>query len=159
MTLPEVDLGLLDVQDHKEHHATMHDLWNKLLVDATLEGEVLMKTSPGTGAATVGTAQPHFTFASQIRTFTHSSPGPLAISATRQTRAIRVNASADITGLSLTGLELVGDGFSQVWVRILATSASLSLDLSSGIVEVVGSPPTTLSLGEAARFIVQRWDT
>lgn len=157
MTLPEVNLGAYTVQDHEDHHGIIHDAMNRLFDDAILVGETLTKTSPGTGLGTIGTAQTHYTFADQVQDFTHDSAGILAIAAGRQTKAIRVTASANIAGMTVGGLELVGQGFSQVWVRIEAT-ASITVDLS-GSFEVVGTAPASLASGESIAFIVQRWNT
>ena len=157
MTLPEADLGALTAQQHEDHHLVIHPMLNELLVDADLVGDVLGKVSSGTGLATVGTFQPHFTHANQIEDVTHSSSGVLTLAAQRDTRVFRVTASANITGLASTGMEFIGDGFSMVWVRIRAIAA-ITIDLS-GSVEAIGSPPASLESGETYAFPMQRWDT
>lgn len=159
MTLPEVDLGTLTVQDHEDHHNTIHDILNRLLIDTSSVGEVLCKTSGGTGTGTIGTAQPHYTFPAQVRSYTHSAAGALSIAAERQTKAIKVSASANITSLAVGGLEFIGQGFSQVWVQITAT-APITLNLTGAAnLKVIGTPVTSLASGESVEFIVQRWDT
>lgn len=158
MSLPEVGLGPLTAEDHEQHHVTIHDILNRLQVDSTTPGDMLMKTAAGTGANTVGTAQPQYHWPNQVQAVTHSVAGALAIAAARDTRAIKVTASANITSMTVGGLELVGDGFSQVWVRIEATAA-ITLALTSASFEIVGTAPTALANGEAVQFLVQRWNT
>ena len=158
MTLPETDLGPLTANDHEAHHVTIHDVLNRLLVDADKVGDTLMKTASGTGAGTVGAAQPHYVWPNQVVEVTHSVAGALALAAARDTRAIKVTASANITSLTVGGLELIGDGFSTVWVQIEATAA-ITLALVSASFTIVGTAPTALANGETAQFIVQRWNT
>ncbi len=159
MTLPEVDLGTMTIQDHEDHHNTIHDVLNRLFDDTDLVGEVLCKTSSGTGTGTIGTAQAHYTFPDQVKDYTHSVAGTLAIAASRQTKAIKVSASANISGMTIGGMELIGQGFSEVWVQIEATAA-ITVDLAAASnVSVIGTPVTSLAIGETVEFIVQRWDT
>lgn len=158
MTLPETGLGALTAQDHEDHHLTLHDLMNRLLVDADKPGDTLMKTTAGTTPASIGAAQPHFCYSNQVKTVNHTVAGALTIAADRDTRAIKIVASANITSLTVNGLELVGDGFSQIWVRVEA-GAAITVDLSGANYDVVGTAPTSLANGEAVQFLVQRWNT
>lgn len=158
MSLPEANLGALTAQDHEDHHLVVHDVLNRLLVDADTPGDTLMKVATGATPASVGAAQPHYCWPNQVKSYTHSTAGGLVIAANRDTRAIKVVATANITSLTVNGLELVGDGFSQVWVRIEA-GAAISTTLTSGNLVVVGAAPTSLAAGEVVQFLVQRWNT
>ncbi len=158
MSLPEVGLEGMTVEQHKTQHVTIHDVLNRLKEDSTTPGDMLMKVAAGTGVNTIGVGQPHYTWPNQVKDYTHDTAGTLAIAASSDTKAIEVTASANITALTVGGLELVGDGFSQVWVRIEATAA-ITLSLPSASFEIVGTAPTSLAAGEAVQFLVQRWNT
>ncbi len=157
MSLPEVGLGPLTAEDHEQHHVTIHGGINPLF-ESTTPGDMLMKTVAGTGVNSIGVGQPHYTWPNQVKAYTHDTAGTLAIAASSDTKSIKVTASANITALTVGGLELVGDGFSQVWVRIEATAA-ITLSLPSASFEIVGTAPTALAAGEAVQFLVQRWNT
>ncbi len=156
-TLPESGLDALNVADHVLHHELIADTLNKILDDALAVGDALVKTSAGTGVATVGAIQPHYTHPNQVKTVAHSTAGALILAVTRDTKAMKVNASADITSLSVTGMELLGLTHGSIRVLIEAT-ASIAVSFTAGSLVVINPPPSTLASGQSARFELERWN-
>lgn len=152
-TLPTTGLTGGAVNDHITHHEGLHDL-NNLLVASAPIGSVIVRDSTSVAVSAMSARQPHFTYAAQCKTFTHSSAGTLAFTVDAQTRAVRVNASANITDITISGMSTLGP-WGCVWVRLVA-NATITLAFSS--VVVVGSSPATLNSGQSTVFAYQNWD-
>ena len=139
----------------RPHHPPrrLHDL-NNLLVGTAPIGSVIVRDSTSVAVSAMSARQPHFTYAAQTKTFNHSSAGTLAFTVDAQTRAVRVNASANITDITISGMGTLGP-WGCVWVRLVA-SATITFAFSS--VVVVGSSPATLTAGQSTVFAYQNWD-
>jgi hypothetical protein len=154
MALPETGLSGMTKAEHEDHHETLHDLWNKLVTDASV-GDVAMKVASGTSVAGIAPTQPHYMLDVQVQQITHAASGVLAIVCTRFTRVVIVTASAAITGLTVTGLDLVGAGYAHVDVWILAT-VGISVSFAGSVI-VAPAPPATLGAGVRGLFRVARF--
>jgi hypothetical protein len=157
MTLPETDLDGLTVADHEDHHITVHDLLNKVLVDASV-GDILAKVAAGTTAATVAGIQPQYVHANQVIEVAHTVAGDLIVTVDRFTRFVLVTASAHITGLAVTGMGDLGDLAGWFHLNLSAT-ASINVDLTSADPEILvaGTVPATMVNTDVALLDVERW--
>lgn len=149
MTLPEGDL----TTDHITHHTTLHDLLNLLGPDITAAGRVLMVESLGTPNA-VGGRSPMELMTGHLLTVTHSVAGALTIPLARETRAVVVTASANITSGVITNGSLAGDWF-ELPVLLKAT-ASITVDLT-GITTVGPAVPGSMVNTDAVPFRAMVW--
>ncbi len=152
-TLPQTGLSTLALNDHITHHEGLHELNNAFMASAAI-GSVLVRDGTGAAPSAWSQRQPHFTYPSQCKTVTHSAAGTLAFSVDPQTRAVRINAGANITDITVSNLSVLGP-FGCVWVRLVATAA-ITVAFSSVI--VVGSAPASLSAGQSTVFAYQNWD-
>ncbi len=152
-TLPTSGLAGTAVNDHIAHHEGLHDLNNKLVNSAAV-GTVLMRDSTSAAVSALTPKMPFFTYPSQCQTVSHASAGPLSFTVTAATKAVRVNAAANITDITVAGMADLGP-WGLVWVRLVA-SASITLAFSSAI--VVGGAPATLAAGQSTVFCYQSWD-
>lgn len=154
MTLPETGLVGLTKAEHEDHHEALHDLANKLVTDAQV-GDVAMKVVAGSTVGTVAPTQPHYIHNEQVLAVAHSSPGVLTITCSRFTRVVVVTASANITGLVVNSLNLVGAGYAHVDVWIYA-SAGITLSFAGSVI-AAPAPPGTLASGARGLFRVARF--
>jgi hypothetical protein len=152
--LPTTGLTGASVNDHITHHEGLHDL-NNLLVNTATIGSVIVRDSTSAAVSALAARQPHFTYPSQCLTFNHTAAGTLAFTVDASTRAVRVNASANITDITVSGMTNLGVPWGCVWVRLVAT-ATITLTFSS--VVVVGSSPATLNAGQSTVFAYQNWN-
>lgn len=147
----------LNAADHRDHHLILHGLFNTL-IESTAIGDVLGKVSPGSDSTAIGNFQPHFVFDNQVDVHTHSTNGVAALAVQRDSRALLVDASANITGVTVAGLELLGNEFASVIVR-LAASVAITVNWSvSGGVVTRGIVPTSMAPGDYVIFELQRWN-
>lgn len=155
MSLPEIDLSALTTADHTAHHVAIHDLLNRLLTDAAV-GDVLTKLAAGSALATVGPAQAGHIYNNQVVTVSHTVAGPLVINCTAQTRVVLVTASANIVGLTVNNLALLGDGYAEVRIRIQAAAGITVAATPTNIEVAMGTVPTTMATGAVAYIEVGR---
>lgn len=158
MTLPETDLDLLDVFDHEGHHVALHDSVNKLMVDASV-GDVLTKLTSGTGPTSIGPRQPQFVAANQVVGVSHAASGDLVVPLDRFTRAVKVTASDNITGLATDPGQFALLGAQHAAFKLLIIGVgTIDLDLTptDADVIVVGDVPASLT-DEPALFRIERW--
>lgn len=156
MSLPEstIELSALTVAEHEAHHVTVHDVLNKLLEDSDTVGDVLGRVGTGTGASATGRFQPHFTFDSQVKNHSHSVAGQLSFTVPRDTRVVKVAATADVTGIADVDMSALG-AFGEIVVLVTA-SAAISFTAASAATVVVGSVPANLSAGQSVVFLLQK---
>lgn len=131
---------------------------NQVLVDSDKVGDCLMKVTTGTDPTSVGAAQPQFTWANQVRPISHDTAGVLQFAVGRDTKVVDVTASANITGLDVIAMELLGDTFGRVIVRVTATAA-ISVQLGGGLFDAIGDIPATLAVGQVFQFEARRFFT
>ena len=155
MVLPESNLAALTVTEHSAHHVELHKINNLLVTAVDGDGAVLVKLNTGSTSAALGVVHSHYNFPDHYLTVNHTAAGPLTILVTAATRVVDVVASANITGLAVGAMELLGQEFGSIMVRIQATAA-ITMDLT-GVGDVLGAPPTTLANGEGFTFLYQRW--
>jgi hypothetical protein len=155
VTLPEVDLDQLTVTEHEAHHVALHDLLNKLLVDADV-GDQLTKTAADASVGSVGNIQPQYVWPNQQLEVSHTSAGPLTITLTRFIRAVRITATANITSLVVNGFDTLGDLFAMVNARIDATG-TISVDLSGDPELFIANDPGSSLTDESAVSRIARW--
>lgn len=149
--LPETGLTGSPVNNHINHHETLHALNNRFNVAGTGYSSVLMKDTSASGWSPYPIS---YCFAENTKTVAHSSSGILTFSVTSFIRVVRVNAGANITGLNVTGMDSYGP-FGQIWIRLVAT-ANITVNLSN--VNVIGGAPTALANGESTVFQLHYWN-
>lgn len=154
-SLPTTGLTGTPVADHQDHHLSLHEIHNHL-VSAGIAGDIVMRIGSGTASGSFARRQRHYVLPEQTMTVTHSSSGSLTFAVTGQTRAVKVNASANVTGITVTGMDLLGVQFSEIDVLLVAT-ANITVDLSSGSL-VYGTAPASMTAGQSVPFTVQRWN-
>jgi hypothetical protein len=144
----------LSKAEHEDNHEALHDLANKLVTDAQV-GDVATKVVTGSTVGTIAPIQPHYIHNEQVLQLTHSAVGVLTINCTRFTRVVVVTASANITGLVVNNLQLVGEGYGHVDVWIYAT-VGISLSFAGSVISAP-APPATLASGARGLFRVARF--
>ena len=157
MSLPEspVTLSAMTVAEHETHHVTVHDVLNKLLEDSTDVGDVLGRVGAGAGASSTGAFQPHFVHDNQVKSHAHTSAGLLSFTVTRDTKAVVVDATADITGIADIDMSTLG-AFGEIVVQINAAGGAISFTAASDFTTVQGAVPPTLADGQSVVFVLQR---
>jgi hypothetical protein len=155
-TLPETDLDTTHDDDHIDHHGLIHAIANRLL-DATGAGDALTKTAATETLASLTAIQPHYVLSAQTLDHAHTVAGAVGVTITAATRVVRVTASANITGLTITGHDLIGLTHSELRILIEAT-ASINVDLS-GVDHIIGTVPATMVNGDRFSLRLQRWET
>ena len=150
--LPVSGLGGAPVNDHIVHHEALHAFYNLSEIPGTATGSVLMRTDVGDW----NVHQPFQTFAAHTLVHSHSVAGVATIPVGFTIKAIRINASANITGLSIPGFNTANYGpWGSIWVRVVASTA-ITLAFTGS--NVVGSPVAALGTGQSTVFEVQWWD-
>lgn len=142
---PVSGLESLDVTAHKGHHSDIHDILN-IPIDAGEIGATLVKVGSGATPAALGGIHPHYNLPNHRKAHTHSAAGVLSFAVDSGTRVVDVTASANITGLSVAGMELLGGPYGRIIVRLSAT-ASITVDLS-GVGEVTATYPSSMASGQ-----------
>lgn len=157
MSLPEspTTLAAMTVADHEAHHVTMHDVLNKVLEDSTDIGDVLGRVGAGSGASATGHFQPHFVHSNQVKSHSHSSPGLLSFTVPRDTRAVVVAATADVTGIADIDMSALG-AFGELVVKVTASGGAISFTAASDFTTVQGAVPATIADGQSVVFTLQR---
>jgi hypothetical protein len=159
--LPETGLPALPVNDHINHHIELHkghNLWTDSgTVGAGGIGLCITRITAGTDTETsLQVRQRHYVLPEQVMTVTHSAAGTLTFTVAGRHRAVKINASANISGLSVTGLDFSGAEYADINCLLVATG-NITVDMSAGAI-VVGSPPTSMSIGDSVPFQIQRWN-
>lgn len=152
--IPANNLETLNDTDHIAHHEQLHQEHNLIAAPSSRIGDVVMADSDGATGDLIA-RQPHYNASSQHATVDHTSSGPLTFTAERHWKSVQINASADITGATITGMDTLGPAFAELSCRLTA-SAAINVDLSAaGIVQ--GAAPTALASGEQVTFRIERW--
>lgn len=150
--LPTSGLTGTPVNDHISHHEALHAFYNVSETAGSPVGSVIMRNSAGQWTIHM----PFRTFPTSTFVHNHSTAGVATMTIGSTIKAIRINASANITGITVNGFTLNNYGeFGSIWVRVIATS---TIQFSLSNVNVVGDAPATLTAGQSTVFQLQRWD-
>jgi hypothetical protein len=151
--LPTTGLTGSPVNDHITHHEGLHDFNNKLVAAGSV-GQVPVKDTASSSVASIVMRQPHYSYAEHTKTVTHATSGVLSFAVDASTRVVKVNASANITDITVAGMANLGV-WGMVWVQLNATAA-ITIAFSSAT--VVGGSPSSMAAGQSTVFAYQTWN-
>ncbi len=144
--LPEGDLDSTD--SNIEAHQTIHSALNLIGESTSIAGDMLdVIVADEAAGNTLGVSAPSDVKSAQIQTVTHDSSGALTIPLKAETKAVVVEASAPISGLTITNGSSHGDMI-DLPVLLKAVGVSVSVDLGSA--SLYGNPiPSVIAAGDS----------